>query len=41
MAVIIDKNTKIIIQGSQVKWEHFMQNEMIKYGSNVVVCFNS
>ena len=36
MAVIIDKNTKIIIQGFTGKMGSFHAEEMIKYGSNVV-----
>ena len=36
MAVIIDKKTKIIIQGFKGKMGSFHAEEMIKYGSNVV-----
>ena len=36
MAVIIDKSTKIIIQGFTGKMGSFHAEEMIKYGSNVV-----
>ena len=36
MAVIIDKKTKIIIQGFTGKMGSFHAEEMIKYGSNVV-----
>ena len=36
MAVIIDKNSKIIIQGFTGKMGTFHADEMIKYGSNVV-----
>ncbi len=36
MAVIIDKNTKIIVQGFTGKMGSFHSEEMIKYGSNVV-----
>ena len=36
MAVIIDKNTKIIVQGFTGKMGSFHAEEMIKYGSNVV-----
>ena len=36
MAVIIDKNTRIIIQGFTGKMGTFHADEMIKYGSNVV-----
>ena len=36
MAVIIDKNTKIIIQGFTEKMGTFHAEEMIKYGSNIV-----
>ena len=36
MAVIIDKNTKIIIQGFTGKMGTFHAEEMIKYGSNIV-----
>ena len=36
MSVIIEKNTKIIIQGFTGKMGTFLAEEMIKYGSNVV-----
>ena len=36
MAVIIDKSTKIIIQGFTGKMGTFHADEMIKYGSNIV-----
>ena len=36
MAVIIDKSTKIIIQGFTGKMGTFHAEEMMKYGSNVV-----
>ena len=36
MAVIIDKNTKIIVQGFTGKMGSFHAEEMIKYGSNIV-----
>ena len=36
MAVIIDKSTKIIIQGFTGKMGTFHAGEMMKYGSNVV-----
>ena len=36
MAVIIDKSTKIIIQGFTGKMGTFHADEMMKYGSNVV-----
>ena len=36
MAIIIDKNTKIIIQGFTGKMGTFHADEMIKYGSNIV-----
>ena len=36
MTVLIDKNTKIIIQGFTGKMGSFHADEMIKYGSNVV-----
>ena len=36
MSVLIDKNTKIIIQGFTGKMGSFHAEEMIKYGSNVV-----
>ena len=36
MTVLIDKNSKIIIQGFTGKMGTFHAEEMIKYGSNVV-----
>ena len=36
MAVVIDQNSKIIIQGFTGKMGTFNAEEMIKYGSNVV-----
>ena len=36
MAVIIDKNTKIIVQGFTGKMGSFHAEEMIKYGTNIV-----
>ena len=36
MAVVIDKNSKIIIQGFTGKMGTFHAEEMMKYGSNVV-----
>ena len=36
MSILIDKKTKIIIQGFTGKMGTFHAEEMIKYGSNVV-----
>ena len=36
MSVLIDKKTKIIVQGFTGKMGSFHAEEMIKYGSNVV-----
>ena len=36
MAVLIDKKTKILIQGFTGKMGSFHAEEMIKYGSNIV-----
>ena len=36
MSVLIDKKTKIIIQGFTGKMGSFHAEEMIKYGSNIV-----
>ena len=36
MSVLIDKTTKIIIQGFTGKMGTFHSEEMIKYGSNIV-----
>ena len=36
MTVLVDKNSKIIIQGFTGKMGSFHADEMIKYGSNVV-----
>ena len=36
MSVIIDKKTKIIIQGFTGKFGSFHAEEMIKYGTNIV-----
>ena len=36
MTVLIDKNTKILIQGFTGKMGSFHAEEMIKYGSNIV-----
>ena len=36
MSILIDKNTKIIVQGFTGKIGSFHASEMIKYGTNVV-----
>ena len=36
MSVLIDKKTKIIIQGFTGKFGSFHAEEMIKYGTNIV-----
>lgn len=36
MAILIDKNSKILIQGFTGKMGTFHAEEMIKYGSNVI-----
>ena len=36
MSVLIDKKTKIIVQGFTGKMGSFHAEEMIKYGSNIV-----
>ena len=36
MAILIDKQTKIIVQGFTGKIGSFHADEMIKYGSNIV-----
>ena len=36
MSILIDKKTKIIIQGFTGKFGSFHAEEMIKYGTNIV-----
>jgi len=36
MSILIDKKTKIIVQGFTGKFGSFHADEMIKYGANVV-----
>ena len=36
MSIIIDKKTKIIVQGFTGKFGSFHAEEMIKYGTNIV-----